>query len=108
MISQSPNRLQCPTWCDQSDIWEFDPKTNFITHLHTTETPGYDKPVICIEQLEEVGANFGKLHPVRLRYFEDLPLTPANYKDLIEELTTAAEIGHAINEGRYHGKEVTK
>ena len=49
MISQSPNRLQCPTWCDQTDVWQFDPKTKCIAHLHTMETPGYDEPVICIE-----------------------------------------------------------
>ena len=107
MISQSPNRLQCPTWCDQSEDWTFNPKTHCVEHFHMKETINIGDFTVAIEQLEEVGANFGKLHPAILRFYDAIPLEPESVDELIEGLKVTAEIGHAINEGRYHGKEVT-
>ena len=107
MISQSPNRLQCPTWCDQIEGWTFNPKTHCVEHFHMKEIINIGDFTVVIEQLEEVGANFAKLHPAILRFYDAITLEPESVDELIEGLKTAAEVGHAINEGNFTGKEVT-
>lgn len=108
MISQSPNRLQCPEWCNQAEGWTFNPKTRFVEHFHMKETINIGDFTVVIEQLEEVGANFAKLHPAILRFYDAMPLDQESVDELIEGLKATVEIGHAIEEGRYHDKEVTK
>ena len=108
MISQSPNRLQCPEWCNQAEDWTFNPKTRFVEHFHMKETINIGDFTVAIEQLEEVGANFAKLHPAILRFYDAIPLDQTSVDELIEGLKTTAEFARGINEGTLTGEEATK
>ena len=108
MISQSPNRLQCPEWCNQAEDWTFNPKTHCVEHFHMKETVNIGDFTVAIEQLEEVGANFGKLHPAILRFYDAIPLDQESVDELIEGLKTTAEFARGINEGALAVEEATK